>query len=348
MIPLSEARDPARVGGKAAALGALIRGGFRVPEGVVLPREDFEAFVGPRAAQIDALRAQADPKQPAALDALAQAIQALLADRPVPHPAVEGTLAVRSSAVGEDGAAASFAGQLDSVLDVPPEGVQDAIRAVWGSLYGARCLAYQAARGVTLNTMGVVVQRQIDGQVSGVLFTEDPEDRERMRLEYCEGMGEALVSGAVTPHSFSLKAPQDLPLLPPEIVAELLEVGERIAAQQGSAQDIEWTWDGAQLWVLQARPITTEWAVYSDANINENYPGPVCPLLQSIVRTSYQHYFRTVAESYGFTERRIQAMAEPLANLVEVHGQRLYYDVSNIHAVLRMSPYGETFAQNGS
>lgn len=122
MIPLSEARDPARVGGKAAALGALIRGGFRVPEGVVLPREDFEAFVGPRAAEIDALRAQADPNQPAALKALAQAIQALLADRPIPSPTVEGTVAVRSSAVGEDGAAESFAGQLDSVLDVPPEG----------------------------------------------------------------------------------------------------------------------------------------------------------------------------------------------------------------------------------
>jgi hypothetical protein len=177
-----------------------------------------------------------------------------------------------------------------------------------------------------------------------VLFTEDPEDRDRLRLEYCAGTGEALVSGQLVPHSVGLTEPSELPLLERAVVAELLEVGQRIAQLRGSPQDIEWTWDGQQLWVLQARPITTEWAVYSNANINENYPGPVSPLLQSIARTSYRHYFRTVAESYGFAGRRITAMDPAFANLVEVHGQRLYYDVSNIHAVLRMAPFGDTFA----
>lgn len=344
MIDLADARDPGRVGGKAAALGELIRAGFRVPAGVVLPTEEFDAYVSPFRARLAGL-SQVDPTDPVALEAASQAIRDLLAARPVPRIDVEGTVAVRSSAVGEDGQSTSFAGQLDSVLDVAPDGVEQAIRTVWGSLYGARCLAYQAARGVQLQTMGVVVQQQIAGRVSGVLFTEDPDDRERMRLEYCEGSGEALVSGRVVPQSHGLTVPEALPLLDEPVVAELFAVGRRIEALRGGPQDIEWTWDGEALWVLQARPITTEWAVYSNANINENYPGPVSPLLQSIARTSYRHYFRTVAQSYGFTERRIDAMDEAFSNLVEVHAQRLYYDVTHIHAVLRMAPFGDTFAQ---
>jgi pyruvate,water dikinase len=344
-IPLVDANDPERFGGKAAGLAALMQAGFRVPDGVVLPRKAFQQFVRPVATDITRIRAGLDATDPAALEQAAEAIAHLLADQPIPLPDVHGTVAVRSSAVGEDGATASFAGQLDSVLDVAPGRVEDAIRTVWASLYGARCLAYQAARGTRLQTMGVIVQRQIDGRVSGVLFTEDPDDRERMRLEYCEGSGEALVSGRVVPHGVGLTEPIALPLLPQPVVAELLALGRRVADVRGGPQDIEWTWDGETVWLLQARPITTEWAVYSNANINENYPGPVSPLLQSIARTSYRHYFRTVAESYGFANRRIEAMDDAFANLVEVHAQRLYYDVTNIHAVLRMAPMGDLFAQ---
>jgi phosphohistidine swiveling domain-containing protein len=350
MIALAEATDPARVGGKAAALGELIRAGFRVPPGEVLPREAFDAFVAPVATGIEQILGALDASDPLALERGASEIAALLLGRPVPSPRLSGAglsgpIAVRSSAVGEDTGSASFAGQLDSCLDVRSDGVDSAIRRVWTSLYGARCLAYQHARSARLETMGVIVQQQIEGLVSGVLFTEDPDDRDRLRLEYCEGMGEALVSGRVVPHSFGLDEPRELPLLESAVVSDLLDVGKRIAQLRGGPQDIEWTWDGQQLWVLQARPITTEWAVYSNANINENYPGPVIPLLQSIARTSYQHYFRTIAESYGFAPRRVAAMDRAFANLVEVHGQRLYYDVSNIHAVLRMAPMGDTFAE---
>ena len=347
MISLARATDPAHVGGKAAALGELHRAGFRVPPGEVLPRSAFDTFVAPVAPGIEQILSALDASDPLALARAASEIAALLQGCPVPtleSSGISGTVAVRSSAVGEDTGGASFAGQLDSCLDVRADGLTDAIRRVWTSLYGARCLAYQRARGARLQTMGVIVQQQIEGRVSGVLFTEDPEDRDHLRLEYCEGMGEALVSGRVVPYSFGLSEPRELPLLESAVVSELLDVGRRIAQLRGGPQDIEWTWDGQQLWVLQARPVTTEWAVYSNANINENYPGPVVPLLQSIAKTSYQHYFRTVAESYGFAPRRIDAMDRALASLVEVHGQRLYYDVSNIHAVLRMAPMGETFA----
>ena len=110
------------------------------------------------------------------------------------------TAIVRSSAVGEDSADASFAGQLDSIADVTsPQALRDAIDRVWASQRSERVLAYQAARGMTLAGMGVIVQRQVTAAVSGVLFTRSPADPEQMLLEYCEGMGEALVSGALNP-----------------------------------------------------------------------------------------------------------------------------------------------------
>lgn len=371
LLALENATDAGLVGGKAAALGHMLRAGFTVPAGVVLPTRHFEDFLdasGHRAS-IASLCDAVDVASPEATAEAASTIVSWLQDTPLSdeltaaltaHFRDQGaeSLAVRSSAVGEDSARASFAGQLDSFLGIGDEAaLLAAVKRCWCSFYSARGLAYQHATGVGLKGMAVIVQTQVPGAVSGVAFTQAPQDPDRLLIEYCEGSCEALVSGHVTPESLLTDRGHrgvhaGAPLLQGAQIAALIASFMSLEAAFGSPQDIEWTIDQlGQLHILQSRPITTaaeppgERVLYSNANINENYPGPVTPFLQSLAKTSYAHYFRNLAIAYGFAPHRIEAMEDALLNIVGVHGQRLYYDVSNIHAVLRMAPWGQVFAQ---
>lgn len=370
IVSLAAARGAETVGGKSASLGRMLRAGVRVPAGMVIQTAAFESFLGRtgRRDEITALLNQVDPECPTSLERISSTIVAWLKETPLPsgleaelaeffEQRAQQSLVVRSSAVGEDSQRASFAGQLDSFLNIRDKGALiEAVKDCWCSFYSARGLAYQRATKVALKGMAVVVQEQIHGVVSGVAFTQAPQDSRCILIEWCEGTCEALVSGAVVPQSLCVQREEqvslpELPMLTANQLRELQGAALRLEELFGSPQDIEWTFDAAgSLYILQSRPITTaaavpEHAVYSNANINENYPGPVTPFLQSIAKTSYAHYFRNLAVAYGFASYRIEAMEDALLNIVGVHGQRLYYDVSNIHAVLRMAPWGPLFAE---
>ncbi len=182
VIALKDATALAQVGGKAANLARLIAAGAPVPDGFVLTNTALQHFV----AEQEALPPDVDA-------AVMEAWRAGFADGPV---------IVRSSAVGEDSEEASFAGQLDSVPNVTTaEGLRQAILQVWASQWSARVLSYQSSRHTYLRGMGVVIQRQADAAVSGVLFTASPTCPAEMLLEYCGGLGDALVSGAINPGS---------------------------------------------------------------------------------------------------------------------------------------------------
>jgi rifampicin phosphotransferase len=175
-------------------------------------------------------------------------------------------------------------------------------------------LAYQSARHTYLAGMGIVVQRQVEAQVSGVLFTVSPACGSQILVEYCEGLGEALVSGAVNPGRIAIAREDltwtELAALPPEgasqpqapllngaLITALARLALQIEAAFGRPQDIEWTIDTAgRLWVVQSRPITASATrrnqdgpdgpiFWSNANVNENFPQPISPLLYSVARS---------------------------------------------------------------
>jgi rifampicin phosphotransferase len=89
---------------------------------------------------------------------------------------------------------------------------------------------------------------------------------------------------------------------------------------------------------------STRTEYWSNANVNENFPQPISPLLYSIARTGYYHYFRNLGHAFGFSARRIAAMEEPLRHIIGVHGARMYYNLTSIHGVLRSAPFGEHLA----
>lgn len=266
IIPLREAASSTS-GGKAAALGALLRAGVPVPDGFVVPFDAHRAGV-------------TGASHGGLLDALAHGLDAL------GNPPV----AVRSSADGEDTAAASAAGQHESVLAVRGTGaVADAVRACWDSLHSARATAYRGAvgprDGVGEPRMAVLVQRLVDADVSGVLFT--PADtRGATRIEASWGLGPSVVGGAVTPDAYRVPsdgpvartvapkrtrldrdgsrlvtrevpgADRDRPSLDDLTAVRLARLGQEAAALLGGPQDVEWALAGDQVWILQSRPVT--------------------------------------------------------------------------------------------
>lgn len=214
-------------------------------------------------------------------------------------------VAVRSSAVGEDGDDRSFAGQYDTVLGV--DSVDDfvaAVRACADSVHSRRASSYSGNGAATMN---VVVQRMVDARAAGVVFTADPVSgrRDLTVIDVVSGLGEALVDGTVAPDHVVLDADGTAvvnetvaaPVLSPVEIAAIQSGARRAEQEWGRPMDLEWAIDkSGELWWLQARPITTLPGdlnemdsplagadhVYTRCNIGEMMPGAFCPLTASV------------------------------------------------------------------
>ncbi|HWB70421.1 MAG TPA: PEP/pyruvate-binding domain-containing protein, partial [Solirubrobacterales bacterium] len=322
MIPSGEALagfeligrgDVGFAGGKGANLGELAGAGFPVPDGFVVGAPAYAAFCdrGGLRQRIEERLDGLDIEDTKALNRAAEEIRSWIEAEPVPgwlqlaiadaylglgEGDVEVPVAVRSSATAEDTEAASFAGMNETLLNQRGvQAVREAVRRCWSSLFGARTIYYRAERGLGQAGMdiAVVVQRQIDASRAGVMFTIDPASgaSDRIVIEGSLGLGEAVVSGSVTPDRYVVgKRPlailsrevrqkelavtaratggtQSLPLsgrereiavLDDEEALRIAELGLRVEAHYGSPQDTEWAIDAAgEVWLLQSRPVTS-------------------------------------------------------------------------------------------
>ncbi|WP_028265965.1 PEP/pyruvate-binding domain-containing protein [Arthrobacter sp. MA-N2] len=297
------------VGGKGASLARLAGWGLPVPDGFHLTCEAYRDFVadnGLEPAILDALDA-ADPSQPSSFETASSAISGLFAGAPMSSEiarAIAGAyarlpggaaVAVRSSATAEDLPGMSFAGQQETYLNV--RGEEELLGAVvrcWASLWTARAIAYRLRMGVDQRSvsMGVVVQIMVPSEVSGVLFTADPTTGEQgeMVINASYGLGEAVVSGRVTPDTLvvdktslivkkatlgmkdvSIRATGEQgtvtegipegrrgqPALSERSVKELGKLALQVERESGGVpQDLEWAVADGRYWILQARPMT--------------------------------------------------------------------------------------------
>ncbi|GAA2561018.1 PEP/pyruvate-binding domain-containing protein [Pseudonocardia hydrocarbonoxydans] len=295
VLGLAHAADAARTGGKAAHLAALLAAGFPVPDGFCVTTGAYARVATgvPTGGPDLAARARAAllaATVPADVATQVRAAYAALgADVPV---------AVRSSATAEDLPDASSAGQQDTFLHVVgADAVLDAVRRCWASLWTDRAVSYRTEAGIDHGTvaLAVVVQRMVDAEVAGVLFTADPVSGRRTRtvIDAAPGLGEAVVSGAVNPdhvvvdgggvdadgviteHRIGDKAvavrgvagggtervaatAPERACLSDDQVHALVAVGRRVEAHLGTPQDVEWAIDGeGTVWLTQSRPITT-------------------------------------------------------------------------------------------
>jgi len=263
-------QDVGLSGGKGASLARMSAEGLPVPPGFVIPSyvleesldtERMVELAATRSAEgLQELVAQCQPPTDEISAAYENLIETSVGDAKV---------AVRSSAVAEDSEAASYAGQQETYLYV--EGAQEVCRRVvdcWASFFSERALFYRSEKGSLGDLrMAVVVQKMVDPEKSGVVFTVDPvrHRRDRMVVEAVRGVGEQVVSGEVTPDHYTLDRNGNLKrqkivderVLMDEELLKLAELGRRLEDKHGIAQDIEWAIVGEEIFLLQSRPVTT-------------------------------------------------------------------------------------------
>jgi rifampicin phosphotransferase len=294
------------VGGKAANLGELTGAGLPVPPGFCITTAAYELVASE--AGLD-LMLDEKAESPADDASLAEAARTCLLAAAMPASVAEAIagaygvlgsgepipVAVRSSATAEDLPFASFAGQQDTYLNVVGiEAVLEAVRNCWASLWTNRAVSYRASLGIDQRSvqLAVVVQRQIEVEVAGVLFTANPLTGKRRQavIDANPGLGEAVVSGATNPDHFVVNTTtgeiverqlgdkrvviqatagggtqrietsdsSKEACLSDEQVRALAALGARVEAHYGFPQDTEWAIDASShIWLMQARPITT-------------------------------------------------------------------------------------------
>ena len=298
VVPFAEpaCAEVACAGGKGSSLARMAALGLPVPPGFVVPANALTDALPDGGAE---LRRLAEAKDAEAAQALIKTVEldpALREDVLRAYAALgpdDVPVAVRSSACAEDSEAASFAGQQETFLHVRGgDQVRTRIRDCWASFFSERALFYRSQKGSLADLgMAVVVQRMVQAEIAGVLFTCDPVRgrRDRMVVEAVIGLGEAAVSGAVTPDHYVLKRDgtvrkaqvheqpyaivadeaggvAERPLSPDEggarkagdeLLAKLARLGDDLEQRVGVPQDIEWAVQDGELYVLQARPVTT-------------------------------------------------------------------------------------------
>ncbi len=293
VVSLDEAAEcgESSVGGKGSKLGLLIRAGYRVPPGYCVTVRGYQSFV--RAGRLGATiqmelgrKPLADMRWEEIWDAALRIRRAFLSS-PIPEPLaeeilresarLEGALAVRSSAPGEDSAARSYAGLHESLVGVARgQALLDAVRIVWASLWSDAALLYRRELDLDphRSAMAVVVQQVVAGDVSGVGFGRDPRDA-RMDLEVVEavpGPCGDLVDGLVDPDQWIMKrssgeivkwtpgrregSAEPEPILQRDDLDLLHRTLRSVESILGWAPDLEWTGRRDAFTLLQARPVT--------------------------------------------------------------------------------------------
>ncbi|GGS28389.1 phosphoenolpyruvate synthase [Actinokineospora fastidiosa] len=288
-----DSEDVATVGGKGANLGELMAAGFPVPDGFVVTADAFRRSMVDAGVRVD------DPDTDA--ERLGKAVHAAGAADEV-RAAIAAAyrelgddvlVAVRSSAIGEDSVTTSFAGMNRTLTNVRgADAVVEAVVECWASLFAPRSVAYRAEHGLAgAPAIAVVVQRMVQSERSGVMFTADPltGDTGRVVVEAAFGLGEVVVSGAVEPDTYVLakagpsvervrvgtqthvialgadgerrvELPADRAgsrVLGEAEAVELARTGLAIERHYGRPQDIEWAIADGKTWIVQTRPVTT-------------------------------------------------------------------------------------------
>ncbi len=277
--------------------------------------------------------------------------------------------AVRSSCSAEDGKNHSFAGLFDSYLNVPRSELNERIRDVVSSIHSERVRKYRESNNIdSVLTMSVVIQEMVFGEWSGVAFSRHPiSSNGHIYLESCPGLGHNVVDGKFTPVQVSVdRFGKVLKIAGPDLIEgqvfnngtlqgiklekekwpskagqAVLDCLLRLEAELGYPVDIEWTFFDGEFYLLQCRPITTEYSklsVYTDFNIIESYPGTLSQLSYEFVRKSYERVFNEAIELFGFSDSRRNSVKSVTPDLVELHQGHIYYNLNNYYYVLDNLP----------
>jgi len=293
-------------GGKGASLGEMTNGGIPVPPGFVVLTDAFEQFLAYTDinVEIQASLDKVNQNDIQTVESASEKIQALILRADFPRNIAEEILAefkqlntrfvaVRSSATAEDGSDAAWAGQLESYLNTTETNLLENVKKCWASLFTPRAIHYRFDKGFQTSkvSVAVVVQKMIDSEVAGVAFSVHPvtQDQNQILIEAGYGLGEAVVSGSVSPDNYVIdknfsildknilnqtrkivkgknggiieklvpRKEQETQKLSDDEIKDLAALVVKIENHYSFPCDIEWAMEDKELFILQCRPITT-------------------------------------------------------------------------------------------
>ncbi|TSC94521.1 MAG: Uncharacterized protein Athens101410_777 [Parcubacteria group bacterium Athens1014_10] len=298
--------DVSIAGGKGASLGEMINNKVPVPDGFVVLAPAFDKFLEETdlGVEIEAIMHNLNYQNIKVVDKISNKIKDLINDALFPSDIAEEILkaylklnvkyaAVRSSATAEDSSIASWAGELESYLNVSKENLLDSVKKCWASLFTPRALFYRFERKLnkTKISVAVVVQKMIQSEIAGICFTAHPvtKDYGQMVIEAGWGLGESVVGGKITPDTYVIhkgswkildkniskqemmivkdknaniekdvpKSKQEKQKLSDNKILQLAKLCQKIENHYKKPQDIEWALSKNKLYIVQSRPITT-------------------------------------------------------------------------------------------
>ena len=259
----------------------------------------------------------------------------------------EGSWAVRSSSTIEDSLSLSFAGQMDTFLDVSGEAILAAVKKVWASNFSERSLTYRTRARLDADwpSMAVIIQKMGKVEKGGVLFTINPSDLndDSMVISVANGEIPDVVSGGACEtyyiargSGYLLKSSPKANLLNETELKDLAKLGDRIERHFNAAMDIEWGSKDGQVTLLQARPITTmidpKTTIWSNANVGESLPGVATPLTWSIIDAFSQRGFESAFGTLGLD-------IPPGANLADSFRGRIYLNLTEFVDIAKGIPF---------
>lgn len=268
-------------------------------------------------------------------------------ERVIREKCAEGKWAVRSSSTIEDSLSLSFAGQMDTFLNVSGDDILKAIKKVWASNFSDRSLTYRTRARLDSDwpLMAVVIQRMAAVEKGGVLFTINPADLqdESMVISVAKGAVPEVVSGhscdtyyIARGSGYLLKSSEKADLLDVDELKTLAKVGDQIERAFGRAMDIEWGSKNGVVTILQARAITTledeKISVWSNANVGESLPGVATPMTWSIIENFSQRGFQSAFGTLGLD-------IPPNSNLADSFHGRIYLNLTEFVDIAQGIPF---------
>ncbi|MFA6254748.1 MAG: PEP/pyruvate-binding domain-containing protein [Patescibacteria group bacterium] len=300
-------KDISIAGGKGASLGEMIQTKISVPPGFVILASAFEQFLAETDLQVE-IKTQLKKinyKDINSVDQASNVIRDLIHDTRMPKDLGQEILiefkklktkfvAVRSSATAEDSTQASWAGELETYLNTTEKNLLGRVKECWSSLFTPRAIFYRFEKGLRNSkvSVAVVIQQMVESEISGITFTVHPVTRNKnqMIIEASFGLGEAIVSGQITPDSYVLdkrnfqildinlatktrmlvrkssggnvwqivaKNKKEAQVLSNNQIIALAKICLQIERHYTKPQDIEWAYAKGKFYITQSRPITT-------------------------------------------------------------------------------------------
>lgn len=359
------------IGAKALGLANLQVAGVSVPSWFAVTPEAFHRSLGVDSqsianlspAQLSALVANMNVDPSITFEIKRQARE-LFGDKAL--------VAVRSSAVEEDGEALSFAGQFDSFLNVSHDDIAERVVQVWKSCFSKRVLAYRQLHGLTdlPKAPAVLIQAMVPALRAGVCFTADPVSGNDEHVILCavRGLADKLVSGEVDGETIVATRKGDILFasdartgISADEVRLIVQLAIKIESHYKCPQDLEWAIDETGAHFVQARPITTIKAIghhqledddktrshtgtlsiWDNSNIGESYQGVTTPLTFSFARKAYEHVYIEFCRLMSVPEDQIERNRNIFPCMLGFIAGRIYYNLSNWYRLLAMLPgYG--------